>query len=73
MISEEILKSDSALWWSRDGRYLCYASFDDSGVPKHSIPLFGSSMYGETYHVPYPKVSLTLTFFVHDVCLFCTK
>ncbi|XP_076821716.1 A-type potassium channel modulatory protein DPP6-like isoform X2 [Clavelina lepadiformis] len=29
---EQILKSGTAHWWSPDGRYLAYASFDDSAV-----------------------------------------
>lgn len=31
---EEVLQSSKALWWSRSGRFLAYAAFDDTNVTK---------------------------------------
>lgn len=54
---EEILGSDNAIWWSRDGTYILYAQFNDTAVRKFSYPFYGDSLneYGEEKRIPYPK------------------
>ncbi|KAI9297682.1 hypothetical protein K502DRAFT_312641 [Neoconidiobolus thromboides FSU 785] len=37
---EEVFASDTAMWWSLDGTYLAYLSFDDSKVNTFQVPLY---------------------------------
>ncbi len=57
--TEEVLSTDSALWWSHDGTGLLYASFNDTPVREYSFPLYGlpSNQYTHIESIPYPKVS----------------
>ncbi|XP_064385612.1 prolyl endopeptidase FAP-like [Halichondria panicea] len=54
---EEVLSTDSALWWSHDGTGLLYASFNDTPVREYSFPQYGlpSNQYTHIESIPYPK------------------
>ncbi|XP_022257449.1 dipeptidyl aminopeptidase-like protein 6, partial [Limulus polyphemus] len=57
---EEILGKTNPIWWSEDGTRLCFASFDDSGVPEVQYPWYGDYMdenniYPSLMNVRYPK------------------
>ncbi len=58
--TEEVLSTDSALWWSHDGTGLLYASFNDTPVREYSFPQYGlpSNQYTHIESIPYPKVSV---------------
>ena len=60
VISEEILHSNVAHWWSTEGSYILYATFDDTEVPKYSFPNYGpgEAIYGYVDEIAYPKVRL---------------
>ncbi|KAF1988314.1 hypothetical protein K402DRAFT_374166 [Aulographum hederae CBS 113979] len=49
---EEIFGSRGALWWSPDGEYLSYLSFNETGVPTFTIPYY---MNNQKYPPPYPR------------------
>ncbi|KAL5005835.1 hypothetical protein ScPMuIL_016993 [Solemya velum] len=57
LYEEEILMSDHAIWWSPQGTYIVYASFNDLDVPKYYFPHYGNmdNIYGDQKHIPYPK------------------
>ena len=61
--TEEILKSNSAHWWSPDGSYICYGQFNDSDVPRYKHPFYGdgTNIYGDTVEIAYPKVTSSVT------------
>ncbi|GAB6020597.1 hypothetical protein CHUAL_003276 [Chamberlinius hualienensis] len=56
---EEILASNSAVWFSKDGQLLCFASFNDTLVEAQPIEHFGDtnklSIYPKINTVRYPK------------------
>lgn len=58
-LAEEILGSNSALWFSPDGGKLAYASLNDSLVETVAIPLYVShhQQYPTMRNLRYPKVS----------------
>ncbi|XP_028991541.1 prolyl endopeptidase FAP isoform X2 [Betta splendens] len=58
---EEVFASNGALWWSKTGRFLAYAQFNDTDVRKVEFTWFGAGQYPETVAVPYPKAGSTLT------------
>ena len=60
MVSEEILKSNSALWWSTDSLYVAYLEINDSNVPVYHYPEYGAygNIYGDIKDMPYPKVRI---------------
>lgn len=62
MMTEEILSSDNALWWSPDGTYLCYAVFNDTQVRRFTYMEYGEydSAYTDSRPIAYPKVILGL-------------
>ena len=64
-----MLGSREALYWSDDGRYLVYGSFDDRDVPLVQYTLYGSSRdaYGTLYQAAYPKVNYCATDHSHYV------
>jgi hypothetical protein len=41
--SEEILKSNTALWLSNDGHLMLYGTFNDSQVEQQNFAWYGSS------------------------------
>ena len=55
---EEILGSNKAHWMSPDNQRICYASFDDSRVPKYKFPYYGQAenIYSDIEAISYPKV-----------------
>ncbi|XP_076054020.1 venom dipeptidyl peptidase 4-like isoform X3 [Oratosquilla oratoria] len=57
---EEILSSNSALWFSPSGRYLAFATFNDTNVDSMNFPLYGrpgdlTFQYPLPQSVKYPK------------------
>lgn len=60
---EEVLGSDAAAWISSDGKYLAYASFDDTNVETFTYQIYGDGkgeyQYPEEVHLKYPKVGTT--------------
>jgi dipeptidyl-peptidase-4 len=51
---EEELEGRSAMWFSPDGKYLAFLSFDDTAVPEITVPhYFGNS--NNLYVQPYPR------------------
>ncbi len=64
-ISEEILHSNVAHWWSPDSRHVVYATFDDSQVPRFKFPKYGpgEAIYGYIEEIAYPKVGTRCSFF----------
>ena len=65
--AEEILSQSAATWFSTDGSYLMYASFNTSQVGQVSFKIYGGDdpnnvfedtpLYGDTMSLRYPKVS----------------
>uniref|UniRef100_A0A3Q4AK85 Uncharacterized protein n=1 Tax=Mola mola TaxID=94237 RepID=A0A3Q4AK85_MOLML len=58
---EEVFASNGAVWWSSAGRFLAYAEFNDTEVPKVEFSWYGSEQYPQTVAVPYPKAGSNLT------------
>lgn len=61
LITEEALVSSSAIWHSPDGRYLAFASFDDTRVKDIEYSYYGApgsleEQYPITVKIKYPKV-----------------
>lgn len=55
--AEEILNSNTALWFSPDGKRLVYASLNDSLVDTVTLPQYDSShQYPAMHTLRYPKV-----------------
>lgn len=55
---EEIFSTNSASWFSQDGKKLAFIQFNDTHVPSMSIPIYGypgQFQYPETIDVSYPK------------------
>ncbi|XP_024943721.1 prolyl endopeptidase FAP [Cephus cinctus] len=58
LYEEEILRTDQALWMSKDGHMMLYASFNDSFVSEMHISWFGEeskSLYPDIRSLRYPK------------------
>uniref|UniRef100_A0A1B6HM76 Venom dipeptidyl peptidase 4 n=1 Tax=Homalodisca liturata TaxID=320908 RepID=A0A1B6HM76_9HEMI len=58
---EEIISSNSAMWFSRNGSYLAYFKFNDSNVLIQAIPVYGPPnlkqwQYTRYDQIHYPKV-----------------
>lgn len=71
---EEVLGSDAAAWISPDGKYLAYASFDDTEVETFTYEIYGDGkgeyQYPEEVKLKYPKVGTqnpTLGFTIQNV------
>ncbi|KAF8793469.1 Prolyl endopeptidase FAP like protein [Argiope bruennichi] len=61
---EEILSSSNAIWWSKDGKKLSFASFNDTDVDILQYPHYGSysdvnNVYPELMSLRYPKAGKT--------------
>ena len=56
-LSEEMLSSNQALWWSPGGKHVAYAEFNDTGVHNIEYSWYGNEQYPTTVVIPYPKVS----------------
>jgi dipeptidyl-peptidase 4 len=57
---EEVLESNSALWFSPDGEYIAFLTFDDEKVPVYTVPYYMRSPakalpYSRQKHIRYPK------------------
>ncbi|KAA8648916.1 prolyl dipeptidyl peptidase DppIV [Aspergillus tanneri] len=61
---EEILGDRFALWFSPDGEYLAFLSFNETGVPTYTVPYYMDNQkiappYPRELDIRYPKVSQT--------------
>ncbi|RAL09759.1 prolyl dipeptidyl peptidase DppIV [Aspergillus homomorphus CBS 101889] len=61
---EEILGDRFALWFSPDGEYLSFLSFNETGVPTYAVPYYMDNQaiappYPVDVPIRYPKVSQT--------------
>lgn len=61
---EEILGDRFSLWFSPDGEYLAYLSFNETGVPTFTVPYYMDNQeiappYPRELDIRYPKVSQT--------------
>uniref|UniRef100_A0A8C5J0A1 Dipeptidyl peptidase 4 n=1 Tax=Junco hyemalis TaxID=40217 RepID=A0A8C5J0A1_JUNHY len=68
---EEMFGTHSALWWSPNGNFLAYASFNDTEVPviEYSFYSEDTLQYPKTIKIPYPKAGATnptVQFFIVD-------
>ncbi|EDV21064.1 uncharacterized protein TRIADDRAFT_64278 [Trichoplax adhaerens] len=53
---EEILSSNNAIYWSKGSTYVCYGSFNATGVGSaHWVLYNGKGSYTSIVKVPYPK------------------
>uniref|UniRef100_A0AC34QKF8 Uncharacterized protein n=1 Tax=Panagrolaimus sp. JU765 TaxID=591449 RepID=A0AC34QKF8_9BILA len=56
LYEEEIFSTSKALWWSKSGNYLAYASIDDKNVSEIALPHYSKLDSFPMYdYVPYPK------------------
>ncbi|XP_014241821.1 prolyl endopeptidase FAP-like isoform X1 [Cimex lectularius] len=55
LYQKEVFRDDVAFWFSPDGAFLAYATFDDSNVGKVSISKYTSEQYPKHTEIPYPK------------------
>lgn len=54
---EEIFKGDKAFWFSPSGRFLAYATFNDSLVGEYKYPIYNTRFQYPYYQsLRYPKV-----------------
>ena len=68
LTSEEILNSNSALWFNPTGTHLAFATFNDTDVDTMNFPLYGrpgdvTFQYPLQQSIKYPKVK------IHNTCL----
>lgn len=61
LYEEEMFNGAEAMWFSKDGRYLAVASFNDTEVDSTTFPFYGDStdlnyQYPEVVKFKYPKV-----------------
>ncbi len=57
-LTEEILQTHIAHWWSPDGLRLAYMTINDTLVPKMEVPFFTGAPYPASLEYHYPKASL---------------
>lgn len=61
LYESEILRTDHTMWFSADGQYLMYLSFNDTKVGEYNYPWYDSKnskiRYPTIRSVRYPKVS----------------
>ncbi|XP_067137399.1 A-type potassium channel modulatory protein DPP6-like isoform X2 [Centruroides vittatus] len=60
LYEHEIFRSNKALWWSKDGTKLCYATFNDTLIKPFEYTLYGSfeninNIYPSLAGIRYPK------------------
>uniref|UniRef100_A0A8C6VXT9 Fibroblast activation protein, alpha n=1 Tax=Nothobranchius furzeri TaxID=105023 RepID=A0A8C6VXT9_NOTFU len=58
---EEVFASAGAIWWSKTGKFLAYAEFNDTEVHKVEYIWYGSEPYPQTVEVPYAKAGSKIT------------
>ncbi|NXU56328.1 DPP4 peptidase, partial [Turnix velox] len=68
---EEMFGTHSALWWSPNGDFVAYATFNDTEVPliEYSFYSEDTLQYPKTVRIPYPKAGATnptVQFFIVD-------
>lgn len=60
LYEHEILKTDHSLWFSNDGKFLMYATYNDTNVGEYKYPWYDSAnptaKYPQIRNVRYPKV-----------------
>ncbi|XP_054717745.1 prolyl endopeptidase FAP-like isoform X2 [Uloborus diversus] len=61
---EEVITSNNVIWWSEDGKKLCFVSFNDTDVDLLQYPYYGSyadvnNVYPELVNLRYPKAGKT--------------
>ncbi|NXN08404.1 DPP4 peptidase, partial [Indicator maculatus] len=58
---EEMFGTHSALWWSPNGSFVAYATFNDTKVPviEYSFYSEDTLQYPRTIKIPYPKAGAT--------------
>ncbi|KAF3906351.1 Seprase [Dactylellina cionopaga] len=61
---EEIFSDRKTLWWSPDGKYVAYLSFDETGVETYRVPYYMDDQkvapsYPHQLELRYPKVGTT--------------
>ncbi|XP_067994866.1 dipeptidyl peptidase 4 [Melanerpes formicivorus] len=58
---EEMFGTHSALWWSPNGSFVAYATFNDTEVPviEYSFYSEDTLQYPKTIKIPYPKAGAT--------------
>lgn len=67
-VLEEIFKSDEAFWFSPSGRFLAYATFDDSLVGEYKYPVYNTRFKYPYYHsLRYPKVNFFFNIFYYKI------
>ncbi|KAM9284676.1 LOW QUALITY PROTEIN: dipeptidyl peptidase 4 [Cariama cristata] len=72
---EEMFGTHSALWWSPNGNFVAYATFNDTEVPviEYSFYSEDTLQYPKTIRIPYPKVcrsyNPTVQLFIVDTTL----
>lgn len=59
---EEVFSSNSATWFSPDGKKIAFLSFNDADVPVMALPIYGeignpAYQYPQIFTVNYPKVA----------------
>ncbi|VDP32082.1 unnamed protein product [Soboliphyme baturini] len=56
---EEVLESDSAMWWSHSGGHLAYLTINDTRVQNISMTYYPEppAVYPEIINISYPKVN----------------
>lgn len=59
-ITEEVLLTYAAHWWSMDGARLAYLRINNSATPVMEIPHFLGGLYPSNMIFPYPKVNAVL-------------
>ncbi|KAI0218110.1 Dipeptidyl peptidase 4 [Lamellibrachia satsuma] len=57
LYEEDVLSSRVAHYWSPDGAHICFARFNDTGIPLIKFPHYGPStdMYNDITEIAYPK------------------
>lgn len=60
-LTEEILTTNNAIWWSEDGKKLSFVCFNDTKVDVLQYPHYGdyddvNNVYPELKKLSYPKV-----------------
>lgn len=57
-VTEEILQTHIAHWWSPDGLRLAYMTINDTLVPKMEVPFFTGTPYPASLEYHYPKARI---------------
>ena len=60
LYENEIHQTDHAMWFSHDGSFLLYLTFNDTLVQKYVFSVFAQNKYPKTKSIRFPKVSLDL-------------